>query len=95
MSTLATPFLQSIKNVLMGQPRPDDGTLGRIRVTEDEARSLPQGTRAVRVYSGGAWISHSGKDYVLYEGQTLAMCADCYGTVVTSIGQQPVVLELM
>ena len=95
MSTQAIPFWQSIRNAFLGRPRLDHVASRRIRVTEDEARLLPQDARAIRVFSGGAWVSHRGQDFVLREGQTLSLCDDHDGAVVTSIGRQPVVLEFL
>ena len=95
MSTQVILFWQSIRHAFLGQSRLDTRASRRIRVTEDEARLLPQGAHTIRVFSGGAWVSHQGQDFVLREGQILSLRDDDNGAVVTSVGRQPVVLEFL
>ena len=66
----------------------------RIRVNKDEACTLPAHTRAVRVYQGGAWLSHRGEDFLLAEGEMLHLRAATYSPVVTALGQRILVLEI-
>ena len=66
----------------------------RIRISKDEACTLPANTRAVRVFEGGAWLSHRGEDFLLAEGEILHLRTGSYAPVVTALGRQTLVLEI-
>lgn len=95
MTAQAIPFWQSIRQSLWGQAMVQDDSQRRMRITEDEARTLPSTVRAIRVYSGGAWVSCLDEGVLLYEGQVLNLADDPGSVVVTAIGHTPVVLELI
>jgi hypothetical protein len=98
MTTQMLPhkWWRSIKHLLFGAtdvPERRDCTL-RVTISEADAFTLPAGVIKLRVVRGGAWVSHLREDLIVRCGQTLQLRPDRHGIVVTSIGREPVELEL-
>ena len=95
MSAQAVPFWQSIRTLIWGQHIIQADSPRRMRITEREIRTLPDHVREIRVFSGGAWVSWLGEDIRLYPGQSLSLEHVVASVAVTTIGREPVVLELL
>jgi hypothetical protein len=59
-----------------------------------EALRIERGFRQLRVRSGKAWITLGGRDVTMPRGQSVDLEAGAGPAVVTSLGSQPVVVEL-
>ena len=55
---------------------------------------LPTMFSQIRVVAGCAWITHSGKDILLYEGQSASFDHQKGTAIVSAAHTDPVVLEL-
>ncbi len=65
-----------------------------LTIGEHQAFTLPREVTRIRVLWGSAWVSHMGKDIVLYRGQTMELESSKDIAVITSTGRRPVELEL-
>ncbi len=65
----------------------------RLTLFPGETLRLPRTCRAVSVWVGTAWISHSGQDIRLVSGETLALSRKD-SAVVSALGGFALVLEL-
>jgi hypothetical protein len=67
----------------------------RIVVYRGEIARLPAGGRALRAVSGKAWITYAGRDIILAPGEAAALAAGEDIALVSALGRNPLVLELV
>lgn len=57
-------------------------------------RMVVRRSTRLKVLQGMAWISHNGKDITLRAGQTTPLAASRQGTLVSPLGEEPLVFEV-
>ena len=91
--TIKNRFSQMINFALTGAVATAP-LIERLTVNENQHYTLSREVTSIRVLSGAAWISHLGKDTVLYRGQTMELQPGRDIAIVTSLNHKPVELEL-
>ena len=66
----------------------------RIMAYHGEVFRLPD-RHILRVVSGRAWVTHAGRDIVLLPGERTALTAGSDVPLVSPLGAQPLILELL
>jgi hypothetical protein len=67
----------------------------RIQLVGRDAYSLPARGQILRVVSGCAWVSLDGKDTIVQCGEVLKLAPTEHGAVISALGPQPLVYEVM
>ena len=67
----------------------------RVVLMGRETYRVTRNHRGMRVRTGRAWITLSGRDHVLKRGEEIALQAKGDYAVVSSAGRAPVVIELL
>jgi hypothetical protein len=60
-----------------------------------EVYRVPANGRALRAVSGKAWVTHGGRDIILTGGQRAMLAANGDFALVSPLGRQPLVLEVL
>ena len=92
MSTMDLTFLlgQAERNAVRGT----EAAPLRILLVAGEAVTLPPRSSRVRVLAGSAWLTCRGSDVILAAGQSAVLGPGRQCSVVSSVGGQPVLLEV-
>ncbi len=67
----------------------------RIVLLPGEVLRMPRSRARLRVLSGAAWLSRAGTDTVLSEGQCATVPATRDAAVISGLGVQPLMVELL
>ncbi len=67
----------------------------RLVLYRDEAYRLPRACRGIRVRSGVAWATFTGKDIILDCGEETYVISGKDFVVVSAVGHTPLVLEIL
>ena len=67
----------------------------RLMLRHDELFRLPPTSRGVQVVAGSAWLTVAGEDIFLQCGQTLWLLSGKDSTLVSALGQAPLILEIL
>jgi hypothetical protein len=67
----------------------------RLAVYPMEIARLPADSRGVTVREGSAWVTVNGQDRILRSGDTATFESGRFPPVVTSLGGEPLVLEVL
>lgn len=67
----------------------------RLVLYRDEAYRLPRACRGIRVRSGMAWVTFTGKDIILGCGEETHVTSGKDFVVVSAVGHTPLVLEIL
>jgi hypothetical protein len=67
----------------------------RVMLMGRETYRVAANYRGLRVRSGRAWLTLSGRDHVLQRGDEIALQSPKDYAVVSPVGRAPVVLELL
>ena len=67
----------------------------RVMLMGRETYRVTAKQRGLRVRSGRAWITLNGRDHVLKRGEAIALQPKHDYAVVSSVGNMPVVIELL
>jgi quercetin dioxygenase-like cupin family protein len=65
-----------------------------VSVNPGEVYHLHKQAQVVRVLSGSAWITFDMKDIVLRKGRNVYLPASEFPTLLSAVGQSPVVFEI-
>jgi hypothetical protein len=69
--------------------------LMRVMLMKREVFRVGAGFRGLRVRSGRAWVTVGGRDLTLPRGQTVTLDSKSGPAVISSLGQSPLVFELL
>ncbi len=67
----------------------------RLMLVGQETYRVAHNYRGLRVRSGQAWLTVSGRDHVLKRGDEIALQVKDDYAVVSAVGRAPVVIELL
>lgn len=67
----------------------------RLMLRHDELFRLPPASRGVQVVAGSAWLTVAGEDIFLQCGQTFWLLSGKDSTLVSALGQSPLILEIL
>jgi hypothetical protein len=67
---------------------------GTIELNRGQAHSIGRKARFVRVISGVAWVTLGGKDFILADGEEMALQSGRPRAVITAVGEQPIIYEV-
>jgi hypothetical protein len=67
----------------------------RVVLIGRETFRVTRNYRGMRIRSGRAWVTLSGRDHVLKRGEEIALQTKHDYAVVSSVGRAPVVIELL
>jgi len=65
-----------------------------VTLRRGEVYRLPSSCRAVWVVAGRAWLTHSGEDIILNQGEHAVFARHTDPVVITSTGKMPLTLEI-
>jgi hypothetical protein len=91
--TFRNRFSQMILFILTGN-LPIAPMTKHLTIAEGQHFTLPREVTSLRVLAGKAWISHMGKDTVLYRGEAMQIEPRRDIAILTSLGHKSVELEL-
>jgi hypothetical protein len=77
------------------QPAQTNPRLVRVMLMGREILPVPAGIHRLRVRSGQAWVTVGGRDLTLGRGQEVGLGSRAGKAVVSTLGQVPVVVELL
>ena len=66
----------------------------RVVLVQGETLRLPRSRSSIRALAGSAWITQCGEDRVLMAGEAMTAAAGPDRAVVSSLGAQPLLLEV-
>jgi hypothetical protein len=69
--------------------------LMRVMLMKREVFRVGAGFRGLRIRSGRAWVTLGGRDLTLPRGQMVALDSKAGPAVISSLGQSPLVFELL
>lgn len=67
----------------------------RLLLYPSEISRLPQSSRAVRVRSGVAWVTHAGRDIVGRQGETISLEQGRGFAIASPLRGTPLVIEVL
>jgi len=67
----------------------------RLALESGEVHRLNPVPSAIRILSGIAWLTWKGEDIVLNAGQAVAFTPNGYNPVISSVGKQTLVIEML
>ncbi len=70
-------------------------TANRLTLTKDNVLRLPRTAGKIRVVSGIAWVSAGGHDHIIGTGEGLSLAMNRDAAIVTAVGKNPLVIEVM
>jgi hypothetical protein len=79
----------------MNSQTPNKNSQLRVVLLRGEVQQVKPDYRGLRVRSGRAWVTMNGRDLVLKRGEEIALEKRRDAVVVSSLGQVPVVVELL
>ena len=65
-----------------------------VTLQKGDVYRMPSSSRSVWVVSGRAWVTHSGDDIVLDQGEHATFARRTDPVVITSTGEKPLILEI-
>ncbi|NUO81763.1 hypothetical protein HUU05_16965, partial [candidate division KSB1 bacterium] len=71
IETVQNSLWNMVKGIVGIGQQPDSPPSRKIKLTTVDAYSLPQTVRAIRVISGGAWVSYKCEDSIVRPGETM------------------------
>jgi len=74
--------------------RPTSVIIERIHLQAGQVCTLPAGAQSLCILSGRLWTTHTGKDEIVYPGQTIRFASGAQATQLWALQQQAVVFEL-
>ncbi len=72
----------------------DSRVIVRLIAYRDEVYRLPANSLSLRVLSGSAWVTASGRDIVVKRGERICLSAGGDFALASALGGSPLVLEL-
>jgi hypothetical protein len=69
-------------------------TPNSIQVNPGDVHRLDTTAQVVRVLAGSAWLTYNGQDMVLRKGRNIFLPATNLPSLMSAIGQSPVVFEI-
>ena len=67
----------------------------RIVLLPGEALRIPRARATIRVLSGTAWLTSGSDDIILHNGQCLSVARPKEPPVISGIGSEPVLFEVL
>ena len=66
----------------------------RVHLQAGQVYTLPVSAQSLRILSGRLWTTHTGKDELIYPGQTIRFASGAQTTQLWALQQQMAVFEL-